>query len=127
MSVLLDSRKKGATVAQPNFLYAPRKNPVGEQDRRQKGGSSNIQDIQADYTRSAKVGNPIASSLKRNLIGIPALVVLSPVSNSYWGLLIGPFGLALGSLSLLKWGRGDGLRPRKTPENPDIPYINLKP
>ena len=33
------------------------------------------------YSRSPKVGNPIASIVKRNVYGIPALIVLNPVSN----------------------------------------------
>ena len=33
------------------------------------------------YSRSQKVGNPIASVLKTNVQGIPALVGLNPVSN----------------------------------------------
>ena len=35
----------------------------------------------ATYGRSPKVGNPIASILKCNVYGIPALFGLSPVSN----------------------------------------------
>ena len=34
-----------------------------------------------NYSRSQKVGNPIASILKSNVKGIPALFGLSPVSN----------------------------------------------
>ena len=34
-----------------------------------------------EYSRSLKVGNPIASILKSNAQGIPALVVLNPVSK----------------------------------------------
>ena len=33
------------------------------------------------YSRSLKVGNPIASILKSNVSGIPALFGLNPVSN----------------------------------------------
>ena len=33
------------------------------------------------YSRSPKVGNPIASILKSHIWGIPALIVLNPVSN----------------------------------------------
>ena len=33
------------------------------------------------YSRSPKLGNPIASILKSNARGIPALIVLNPVSN----------------------------------------------
>ena len=33
------------------------------------------------YSRSPKVGNPIASILKTNVQGIPALFGLNPVSN----------------------------------------------
>ena len=33
------------------------------------------------YSRSPKVGNQIASNLKSNGEGIPALIVLNPVSN----------------------------------------------
>ena len=33
------------------------------------------------YSRSPKVGNPIASILKSNVKGIPALFGLNPVSN----------------------------------------------
>ena len=33
------------------------------------------------YSRSQKVGNPIASILKSNVQGIPALFGLNPVSN----------------------------------------------
>ena len=40
------------------------------------------------YSRSPKVGNPIASILKSNVLGIPALVVLNPVSN-FLGFTIG--------------------------------------
>ena len=34
------------------------------------------------YSKSPKVGNPIASILKGNVKGIPALFGLNPVSNS---------------------------------------------
>ena len=37
--------------------------------------------IQGLYSGSPKVGNPIASILKSDVKGIPALIVLSPVSN----------------------------------------------
>ena len=40
------------------------------------------------YSRSPKVGNPIAPILKSNVYGIPALFVLNPVSN-FLGLTIG--------------------------------------
>ena len=33
------------------------------------------------YSRSPKVGNPIASILKNNVLGLPALFGLNPVSN----------------------------------------------
>ena len=33
------------------------------------------------YSRSQKVGNPVASVLKSNVKGIPALFGLNPVSN----------------------------------------------
>ena len=36
------------------------------------------------YSRSPIVGNPIASILKSNAKGIPALFVLNPVSNFLW-------------------------------------------
>ena len=39
------------------------------------------------YSRSPKVGNPIASILKSHAKGIPALIVLNPVSN-FLGLTI---------------------------------------
>ena len=40
------------------------------------------------YSRSPKVGNPMASILKSSVYGIPALFVLNPVSN-FLGLTIG--------------------------------------
>ena len=43
---------------------------------------------QHPYSRSPKVGNPIASILKSNVKGIPALFVLNPVSN-FLGFTIG--------------------------------------
>ena len=51
------------------------------------------------YSRSPKVGNPIASILKSNAEGIPGLFVLNPVSN-FLGFTInqwahGPKGTAL--------------------------------
>ena len=39
------------------------------------------------YTRSPKVGNPIASILKSHVYRIPALIVLNPVS-SFFGFTI---------------------------------------
>ena len=39
------------------------------------------------YSRSLKVGNPIASILKSNVWGIPALFGLNPVSN-FMGLTV---------------------------------------
>ena len=33
------------------------------------------------YSKGQKVGNPIASILKSNVLGIPALFGLNPVSN----------------------------------------------
>ena len=39
-------------------------------------------------SRSPKVGNPIASILKRNVKGIPALFGLNPVSN-FMGFTVG--------------------------------------
>ena len=47
------------------------------------------------YSRSLKVGNPIASILKSNVLGIPALFGLNPVSN-FMGLTVGCRSLALG-------------------------------
>ena len=38
------------------------------------------------YSRSLKVGNPIASILKSNVEGIPARYVLNPFPT-FWGLL----------------------------------------
>ena len=38
-------------------------------------------DLGLGYSLSPKVGNPIASSLKSNVWGIPALIGLNPVSN----------------------------------------------
>ena len=40
------------------------------------------------YSRSQKVGNPIASILKSNVWGIPALFGLNPVSN-FMGITVG--------------------------------------
>ena len=40
------------------------------------------------YSRSPKVGNPIASILKSNVQGIPALFGLNPVSN-FMGFTVG--------------------------------------
>ena len=42
------------------------------------------------YSRSPKVGNPIASILKSNVYGIPALIVLNPVFN-FLGSTISPY------------------------------------
>ena len=39
------------------------------------------------YSRSPKVGSPIAAILKSNVSGIPALFVLNPVSN-FWEFTI---------------------------------------
>ena len=39
------------------------------------------------YSRSPKVGNPIASTLKSNVWGIPALFGLNPVSN-FMGFIV---------------------------------------
>ena len=44
------------------------------------------------YSRSQKVGNPIASTLKSNVEGIPALFGLNQVSN-FMGFTVGRFGL----------------------------------
>ena len=44
------------------------------------------------YSRSPKVGNPIASILKTNVWGIPALFGLHPVSN-FMGFTVRRFGL----------------------------------
>ena len=41
------------------------------------------------YSRSQKVGNPIASILKSNVEGIPALFGLHPVSN-FMGFTVNP-------------------------------------
>ena len=38
-----------------------------------------------DYSRSPKVGNPKASILKSGTSGIPALIVLKPISK-FWGV-----------------------------------------
>ena len=40
-----------------------------------------IQVLNRAYSRSPKIGNPIASILKSHVWGIPALIVLNPVSN----------------------------------------------
>ena len=54
--------------------------------------------LQELYSRSPKVGNPIASILKSNVQGIPALFGLNPVSN-FMGFTVGvySFGLMAGS------------------------------
>ena len=41
-----------------------------------------VQGLKA-YGRSPQAGNPIASILKSNVYGIPALAVLNPVSNLF--------------------------------------------
>ena len=57
------------------------------------------------YSRSPKVGNPIASILKSHVQGIPALFDLNPVSN-FTGFTVGLSGFSvlrlLSSLGLKK-------------------------
>ena len=51
--------------------------------------------LQELYSRSPKVGNPIASILKSNVQGIPALFGLNPVSN-FMGFTVGVYSFGLG-------------------------------
>ena len=52
------------------------------------------------YSRSPKVGNPIASILRTNVYGIPALFGLNPVSN-FKGLTVS-LGFRMISILYLK-------------------------
>ena len=47
------------------------------------------------YSRSSKVGNPIASILKSHVQGIPALFDLNPVSN-FTGFTVDGLGFCVG-------------------------------
>ena len=46
--------------------------------------------IEPSYSRYPKVGNPIASILKSNVQGVPALFGLNPVSN-FMEFTVNPF------------------------------------
>ena len=58
------------------------------------------------YSRSPKVGNPIASILKSNVWGIPALFDLYPVSN-FMGLTVNPY-IDKKCVGFRVWGVGMG-------------------